>query len=160
METGSHGPERDVHHFGDLFVTELLDLAKNEGRAKIRGHLAEQLLDDQSVFHDRALGFLYGVELGRLHSPGPQAVHTEADANPVEVAAEGAVIPKAMQLAEGLEERLLGDVFRFVPIPKDVGRRPDDPRSMAGDHHAQRRLVALAATLEPVKFLVQSFLEK
>ena len=150
MKAGSHRPDRNLHHGGDLVVAELLHLPKDKGRAEIRGKLVQEALDDDTVFDCWSLARLRAIELDEFRPFETQTVHAEPNADPVEVTRERTVVPQFPDLAERLEERLLRDVLRFMPVSQKVGGGTDESVAVLVDEEGESRLVAVPYPRDPL----------
>jgi len=158
VQSRANSPDWHVHGLGDLFVAHLLDLAQDEGRAQIGRQKLEELFDHDAVFDSATLVRNDSIKLGRFGSPGSETVHAESDADPVEVAREGAVIPQVSNLSECTNERILSNILGLHRIAKDVGGNANQPCSVSGHERGQGGLVSSPDTLYPPHVFVRGFI--
>jgi len=150
VQPGTDGSNRDLHDGSDFVVAQLLHLSQHEGGAKIRRELIKKSLDDHAIFNRGTLARLGSVELYEFGPLQPQPIHAESNANSIEVTGEGPVVSQLSDLAEGFEERFLRNVFRFVPVAKEVRGGADEPHAMALNEQAKRSLVTRSNTSDPL----------
>lgn len=116
VQAGTDSSYRHIHDLGDLFIAQLLHLAKNKRRSQVIGQLLKQLLNHDLVFHEGTAGRLSAVELRNLRLARTQTIHAQADTDSVQVPAEGTIVPQLRKLAEGFNERILRNILGFVTI--------------------------------------------
>jgi hypothetical protein len=157
VKPGSNGSNGDVHDFGDFFVAELLHLSEDERGTQVRGKHAEKLFNDHLILNGAALVGLRFIELDELGSFQAQAVHAEPHTDPIDKSGKGAVVSELPDLAEGLQERFLRDIFRLMTISKKVRGRANQAVTVPRNQTSQSRLVTCTAAANPLSLLSRHF---
>src|SRR5205085_4289911 len=142
-DPGAHCANRTVHHVGNLVVTQALDLAQRNRRAKILGQRLHRLVDGvgyllsvQLVFRRRRIAQLLGIfkilrllviESGRRRCPSShrdQVVLGGVDRDSVQPRIKRTISAKARQRAVGFDKRLLRHVLDLAGVAHQPRQQP------------------------------------
>jgi hypothetical protein len=149
MHEGLRRPFRDAKNFGDFLVGTVFVVAEHDRRAPFGPKLAQRGVER---FRERGrfdrIGRLLDDRLGRIGS-GPaieispaQRVDGGVVGYPQHPAGESAVTIEPTQAAEGLEERVLRDIFGVRGIAEHPMDQVEDGPLVAPDDFLERRLRA------------------
>ncbi len=133
MQAAADGTDRDIHDAGDCLVVESFHFAEHQNGAKFVAQPAQRCLDLLSAFGAEQVfrgwiagigGVIFPVAGGRVQRDFgtrlPLAIHGRVDGDPIEPGVEGTVAAKGTEFQQGLDKRVLHNIFGFFTLAHDM----------------------------------------
>lgn len=153
MQSRTYGSYRNVHHFGDLFIAQLLDFSQNKCCPQVGRQLVENSLYDHAILNCAALMILDAIKLCRFRPLETKPIHAEPHADSIKKPRERPVVSQTVQLAKSLQKCLLRDVFSFMAISQEVGCGSNKAISMPLNEQTEGAIVPFSTTRYPSEFV-------
>ena len=165
MDSALRSSEADPERIGHLSVREPGDVPKHDGFSVLVGELPErgdnplpQVSTQRSRLREVVGPLLRGEVLDRggvdgQRSPATRARHRRIDSDSVEPGEERRVAPIAVEVAPGLDERILHDLLDVPGVVEDTEEDGAQPMLMSAND--LRKGIEVARTRKPSKFDVR-----
>jgi hypothetical protein len=93
------------------------------------------------------------VEFGELGPLEAEPIHAQTNADPVEIAGEGAIVSQLSDFTKSFKKCFLRDVFRFMTVAKKIRGSANKAVAMSRDETGESSLVTFPAPGDPLPFL-------